>query len=395
MNQGGNTAQFVPIRAWTVLFYYPSFEVSVFVCESGAEAITDIFGTKQDYLKKHSQKNEKALKKEKKIMKKFTKIATLALAAAMISTSAVAFASCQGNKKTIGIMKFGSFGSLNNCEEGILKGLEEEGITKDNYNIVLYDDNFQGDTAAAHASALVNQGASVIVGIATPSAMAAANAADGSIPVVYCAVTDDTNLAKYANVCGTSDIPDYKTTLELVTSVMEKEDLTIGVLEYVNESSDAAMVSAMQTAAQAYEGMSVKEYKINDMTTISTIVEAASKEVDCFVNILDSTIVSQLETILATSTVPVFGSEVEQTVDGCIASVSYDYIMDIGRQAGIMAAKIVKGEKTAKDCGRLRFTVPEYTPEIYYNADAMEKFGKTAPKTVSGITVKSTAKYTK
>ena len=69
--------------------------------------------------------------------------------------------------------------------------------------------------------------------------------------------------------------------------------------------------------------------------------------------------------------------------------------MDIGRQAGIMAAKIVKGEKTAKDCGRLRFTVPEYTPEIYYNAKAMEKFGKTAPKTVSGITVKSTADYTK
>ena len=47
-----------------------------------------------------------------------------------------AFAGCGSKdsaKKTIGIIQFGSHASLNNCYEGILKGLKEEGISEDDW----------------------------------------------------------------------------------------------------------------------------------------------------------------------------------------------------------------------------------------------------------------------
>lgn len=328
-------------------------------------------------------------------MKKFAKIMTVALSAAVATVSTLAFASCNA-KPIVGIMKFGSFGSLNNCEEGILLGLEEMGITKDKYDIQLLDDTFDTTVSASHASRLVNSGAKVIVGIATPSAMAAANAANGKVPVVYCAVTDDNNMNNLTNVCGTSDIPDYAATLELVTKVMGKEDLNIGVLSYVNESSDAAMLTSMKAEAKNYTGMVITDRMVNDTSTISTIVADMTQTVDCFVNLLDSTIVENLQTILTASTVPVFGSEVEQVVDGCIASVSYDYVQQIGRNAGRMAAQIVLGQKTAADLGKMRFSVDNATPDVYYNPDVIAKFKQTkTPEKIGSITAKSVKDYVK
>ena len=325
-------------------------------------------------------------------MKKLTKILTLALAGAIVSASALAFASCGSDKKTVAIMKFGSFGSLNDCEEGILKGLAEQGINKDEYKIEQYDSNFDSSIATSQAQTLVNKGVDVIVSIATPCAVAAANASNGDVPVVYCAVTDDNNMNAYTNVCGTSDIPDYDLTLKMVTTVMGKEDLTIGVLRYVNEGSDAAMVDAMKTAAEAYTDMSIVDYTINDMTTLSSVVANQTQTVDCFVNILDSTIVGELQTILEESTVPVFGSEIQQVKEGCIASVSYDYVEQVGKVAGEMAAKILKGEKKTADLGKVRFKMPEYTPALYYNPTIVSEYDLTGniPETIEGIIVQST-----
>ena len=44
-------------------------------------------------------------------------------------------AGCGNSKKTIGIIKFGSHASLDNCYDGIVKGLEESGINLDDYNV--------------------------------------------------------------------------------------------------------------------------------------------------------------------------------------------------------------------------------------------------------------------
>ena len=92
----------------------------------------------------------------------------------------------------IGIQQFAEHGSLDNCREGFLEGLEEEGI-KEGDNLKVEVKNAMADTAtnAQIADSFVSDNMDLICAIATPSAQSAYNAAmDKDIPVVYTAVTD-------------------------------------------------------------------------------------------------------------------------------------------------------------------------------------------------------------
>jgi len=112
--------------------------------------------------------------------------------------------------------------------------------------------------------------------------------------------------------------------------------------------------------------------------------------VDCFVNLLDNTVVGQLDNIFAVTnehSIPVFGSEVEQVVNGCVASASIDYI-EIGRIAGEMAAQVVKGEAETSALGCKVIS----NPTLYYNPSAVTKFSLTVPS-LTGLV--STDNYTK
>ena len=75
------------------------------------------------------------------------------------------------------------------------------------------------------------------------------------------------------------------------------------------------------------------------------------KKVDCITNLTDNLVVSNMQTYLEKANeakIPVFGSEVEQVKLGCVACVGIDFIK-LGEQTGEMAAKVLKGEKEAKD----------------------------------------------
>ena len=67
-------------------------------------------------------------------MKTFKKTVAFVLA---LSLMLLAFAGCgSSGKKTVGIIQFGSHASLNNCYDGIMKGLTEGGIDADKYDFV-------------------------------------------------------------------------------------------------------------------------------------------------------------------------------------------------------------------------------------------------------------------
>ena len=124
-------------------------------------------------------------------------------------------ASSDGEKTyTIGISQFAEHGSLDNCREGFLEGLKEEGI-EEGKNLTVSVKNAAADqgTAKQISDSFVSDKVDLICAIATPSAQAAYNSAmDSEIPVVYTAVTDPVaaKLAKddgtaVGNVTGTSD----------------------------------------------------------------------------------------------------------------------------------------------------------------------------------------------
>lgn len=313
-------------------------------------------------------------------MKNFKKIFCLLLTLSLLAV----FAGCGkgAGKKNIGIIQFGSHGSLNNCYDGVMKGLEENGITEEEYNIEYVNSNFDASVSQTQANNLVNKNAAVIIAIATPSAVAAANAAaESGVPVVYCAVTDAAVMENYENVTGSSDIPNFEKQLEVVTAFMNKTDLKIGVLYSTEESSSPVQVENLKKAAEKYSGMEILDSAVADINTIDTKTnELIERGAECFVNLLDNTVVGKLETNILPITnekkIPVFGSEIEQVKVGCAASASIEYI-DVGAAAGKAAADIIGGKK-ASDIPVSYIT----EPKNYYNSEVCKTLGLSVPSAV-------------
>ena len=103
-------------------------------------------------------------------------------------------------------------------------------------------------------------------------------------------------------------------------------------------------------------------------------------QVDCISNMTDNTVVANLPVLLEkanAANIPVFGSEEEQVGNGCIASAGIDYI-DLGKKAGIMAARVLKGEDIT--------TIPYETlteSKITINTDAAAAIGVTIPQSIT------------
>ena len=225
------------------------------------------------------------------------KVISVILVVFVLALSSLALYSCGNKKPTIGIIQFGSHASLNNCYDGVIAGLEESGIKLDDYNIELVNSNFDSQLSQTQANSFVNSKAKVIIAIATPSAVAAATASDGEIPVVYCAITDGSVMNNYKNITGSSDIPNFDKQLEVVTGVMGKSDLKIGVLFSTEESSSPIQVANLKKAAEKYDGMEILDSAVADINTIDAKVnELINRGVDCFVNLLDNTVVGKLDT---------------------------------------------------------------------------------------------------
>lgn len=303
------------------------------------------------------------------------------LSVVLLCMSILSFASCGSAKPIIGIIQFGSHGSLNNCYDGIIRGLTEAGIDLEKYDVQHLNSNFDADVSATQAKKLVNSRAKVIIAIATPSAIAAATEALGSsVPVVYCAVTDASTVSRFDNITGTSDIPDAAATLKLVRDFFGRDDVKIGILSSTEESSDALQLTNMREAAKAYPGMTIETETVADITLIDTYTERLiGKGVDCFVNLLDNTVVGKLSNILVKTDaagIPVFGSEIEQVKIGCLASASIEYLT-VGALAGGQAAQILGGKAVSEVAPR---TMENQTFPCY-SASVLAKFaGLTLPE---------------
>ena len=314
-------------------------------------------------------------------MKKFVTILL-----SIVTALSVTFLTTACNKKqVIGIIQFGSHDSLNNCYTGIIQGLEENGINLDDYKVEYVNSNFDATSSKAQAEKMVNEGAKVIIAIATPSAIQAATAATAkNIPVVYCAVTDAKQVANFANMTGTSDIPDFAAQLKLVTEFLGKKNVKIGILSSTEESSDEVQITAIKEAAKAYEGMEIVVETIPDITTIDTNAQKLiSAKVDCIVNLLDNTVVGKLQNILTAANnagIPVFGSEIEQVKAGCLASASIEYVT-VGKLSGKQAAEILKG-KAVSEVAPLTMENETFN---CYNSEVMAALNLTLPQSLGDL----------
>ena len=283
---------------------------------------------------------------------------------------------------TIGISQFAEHGSLDNCREGFIEGLKEEGI-EEGKNLTIEVKNAAADqgTAKQISDTFVSDKVDLICAIATPSAQAAYNSAiDTDIPVVYTAVTDpiaaelaDENGTPVGNVTGTSDELPIKAQLEMIREMLP-DAKKIGIMYTTSEVNSVSALETYKELAGDY-GFTIVDKGVTQTADISLATDEILEEVDCLTNLTDNTVVNSLATILdkaKTKKIPVFGSEIEQVKIGCLAAEGLDYV-ELGKQTGRMAAKVLKGEAEASEMNYETITEPGY----YVNTAVAENLGIT------------------
>ncbi len=310
----------------------------------------------------------------------FATILTLVLIIASLTGCGGGSASNDGYK--IGINQFAEHGSLDNCREGFIAGLAEAGIVEGE-NLTIEYDNAQADTGTASiiSEGFVSQGVDMICSIATISAQSAFNSASGTdIPVIYTAVSDPVSagLAKEdglgtGNITGSSDILPVKAQLEMIREMMP-EAKKIGILYTTSETNSISTIATYKKLAGKY-GFEIIDTGINTISEVDMAAADLVNKVDCICNLTDNTVVQALQTVIAKATsagIPVFGSEIEQVKVGCVASMGIDYF-ELGKQTGILAASILKGEASAAETP---FITTE-SADLYVNTAAAEKINMT------------------
>ena len=339
-------------------------------------------------------------KKENKIMKK--KVLAVILGAAMAVSLAAcgssgADSSSSGSRETsytIGISQFAEHGSLDNCREGFIQGLAEEGIVEGE-NLTIEEGNAASDAGTARqiSDGFASDSVDLVCAIATPSAEAAyVSAMNTDIPVVYTAVTDplaaklaDEDGTPVGNVTGTSDELPIKEQLEMIRAILPDAE-KIGIMYTTSEVNSVSALETYKELAGDY-GFTIVESGVTQTADISLAADNLLSEVDCLTNLTDNTVVNSLATILDKANeqnIPVFGSEIEQVRKGCLAAEGLDYI-ELGKQTGRMAAKILKGEAEASE---MNFeTISE--PGFYVNLAVAEQFGITIHEELLSTAVES------
>lgn len=290
-----------------------------------------------------------------------------------------------GASYTIGIGQFAAHGSLDNCREGFLQGLAEEGIVEGQNLTVLYENaQADGGIASQIVTNFVSQKVDLICGIATPMAQSAYGVGKkNDIPVIYTAVTDPI-AAELANadgtpvgeVTGTSDKLPVTEQLAMIREILP-DAKTIGIMYTTSEVNSLSAIEEYKIAAPEY-GFEIVETGISTTADVPLAADSLLSKVDCVTNLTDNTVVASLPVILDKANklnVPVFGSEIEQVKIGCLAAMGLDYI-DLGKQTGKMAAAVLKGEKKASE---MDFEVIEEAA-FYGNEKVAENLGITFPE---------------
>lgn len=259
---------------------------------------------------------------------------------------------------TVGISQFAQHGSLDNCREGFLAGLAEEGIVEGENLKVIYE-NSEADPGIANqiAQNLVSEKVDLICAVATPSAQSAYNAAmDAGIPIVYTAITDPVaaELAKedgtpVGEVTGTSDKLPVEAQLKMIREILP-DAKTIGIMYTTSEVNSQSTIAEYEELVGEY-GFELVTAGVNTTADVPLAADGLLEKVDCLNNLTDNTVVNSLATILDKANakgIPVFGSEIEQVKIGCLASEGIDYY-ELGITTGKMAAKVLKGEAKASE----------------------------------------------
>ncbi len=306
--------------------------------------------------------------------------------AAVLATSL--FAGCtsksDSGKFKIGIVQIVEHTSLNTIRETMIEELEKLGLDESKVDIDYKNANNDQSNLNTICTKFVSDKKDLIVAIATPSAVAAANATE-DIPVVFSAVTDPvsaglmTDINKPdSNITGTSDFVDAEKIIDLALK-MTPEVKTFGLL-YSSSEPNSKVVIEKAKAYLTSKGLKYEETAVTASNEVQQAAISLAGKVDAMFSPIDNTIASALSVAseaCVDKKIPYYVSADSMVADGGFATEGIDYV-DLGQKTAEIVKQIYDGKKIAD----IPVVILKET-KTYINKTVAKKIGVTIPEEIA------------
>lgn len=251
----------------------------------------------------------------------------------------------------LGIVQIVEHPALDAARNGFLDLMKENGY--DDKKVVVDYQNAQGDQGNLQTIArkFVQDKSSLILAIATPSAMTMANETK-DIPILITAVTDPVSakLVKSmekpeTNVTGTTDMNPVKDQLQLIKDLVPTAK-KIGVIFNSSEINSQVQVDVAEKAAPEL-GLELVKVTVTVSSEVMQAAQSLVGKVDAIYLPTDNMVISSMAAVLKVAEenkIPVISGESNSVENGALATVGIDYYQ-LGRTTAEMAIRILNGEK--------------------------------------------------
>lgn len=293
-----------------------------------------------------------------------------------------------GGMQTVGIVQLVTHGALDESNRGIVDGLADNGFI-DGENLTIMQHNAQGEQANLQSIAqqFLSSDVDLICAIATPAAQVMASATE-DIPIVATAITSfetanlvESDEAPGTNVTGTHDMSPIADQMDLLMQIAP-DTKTVGVIYTSSEVNSQVQVDILKEYAAA-NGLTVEEATISSVNDIQQAAQSLVTKVDAIYLPTDNNIASAMPQVVAVTDeagiITVCGEESMVSAGGTITyGISF---YNIGYDAGVMAAQILKGEG---EPAAMAIGGPKTEDlKLVINQDAVERLGITIPEDVA------------
>lgn len=288
---------------------------------------------------------------------------------------------------SIGINQLVTHEALDAARKGFLDALKDNGYVEGD-NLLVDVQNAQGsqDTAFTIANKFVSDKKDLIFAIATPAAIASAQATRDHqhIPVVITAVTDpvDAGLVDSldhpgGNVTGTTDMNPVKEQLALVKELTT--GTRVGIIFNSGEPNSVVQINIAKDAAVEL-GLQLELVSITNSSEVKAAAESLVGKIDAFYIPTDNAVVSALEAIIDVAEsrkLPIVAGEAESVRSGALITYGLDYYK-LGYQTGEMTVKMLKEGLKPQDMP----VESQSDPKLYINLTAAKRMGIEIPQSL-------------
>ena len=282
---------------------------------------------------------------------------------------------------SIGITKIVAHPALDALEQGVME------VVQQRYPEAVFDNqnaNGEMSTASTIAQKFKSDGVDLAVGIATPTAVALANAID-DIPVIFCAVTDpvDAGLVpsleqSAGNITGVSDMTPVRDQVALLSSLTD-----IRALGHVYTSGEANAVRLAELTEEACAELGI-EFVPTTVANSAEVKQAAQSiagRVDAFYVSTDNTVVSALAAltdVAADAGIPVLSADPSSAAEnGVFLAWGFDYYK-MGLATGELVVEILEGADPATIPTRFMTSVDDI--DLFVNLQVASELGIDVPE---------------